>query len=307
MQPGIRALFAAAGRDASRATTFDMGFALGPRLNAAGRLADMSLGIECLITDDMGRALNIAQELDKLNRERRAIEADMQQEAMAGLDHLDPGSRASLTLFEPEWHQGVIGILAGRIKEKFHRPTIAFARGNDGEIKGSGRSIPGLHLRDALDLVTKQAPDLILRFGGHAMAAGLTIREHDLPRFEALFEEVVRNLIDPADLTRRLETDGALEDSLYNLETARLLEREIWGQGFAPPVFDDVFRVENQRILKEKHLKLQLRKGNTRIDAIQFNNAEPAAQNIHAAFRLAVNEYNGVAGVQLMLEHFEAA
>ena len=307
MQPGIRALFAAAGRDASRATTFDMGFALGPRLNAAGRLADMSLGIECLITDDMGRALNIAQELDSLNRERRAIEADMQQEAMAGLDHLDPGSRASLTLFEPEWHQGVIGILAGRIKEKFHRPTIAFALGNDGEIKGSGRSIPGLHLRDALDLVTKQAPDLILRFGGHAMAAGLTIREHDLPRFEALFEEVVRNLIDPADLTRRLETDGALEDSLYNLETARLLEREIWGQGFAPPVFDDVFRVENQRILKEKHLKLQLRKGNTRIDAIQFNNAEPAAQNIHAAFRLAVNEYNGVAGVQLMLEHFEAA
>ena len=307
MQPGIRALFAAAGRDASRATTFDMGFALGPRLNAAGRLADMTLGIECLITDDMGRALNIAQELDTLNRERRSIEADMQQEAMAGLDGIDPGSRASLTLFQPEWHQGVIGILAGRIKEKFHRPTIAFARGNDGEIKGSGRSIPGLHLRDALDLVTKQAPDLILRFGGHAMAAGLTIREHDLPRFEALFEEVVRNLIDPADLTRRLETDGALEDSLYNLETARLLEREIWGQGFAPPVFDDVFRVENQRILKEKHLKLQLRKGNTRIDAIQFNNAEPAAQNIHAAFRLAVNEYNGVAGVQLMLEHFEAA
>ena len=307
MQPGIRALFAAAGRDATHATSFDMGFALGPRLNAAGRLADMSLGIECLITDDMGRALNIAQELDKLNRERRAIEADMQQEAMAGLDSIDPGSHASLTLFQPEWHQGVIGILAGRIKEKFHRPTIAFARGNDGEIKGSGRSIPGLHLRDALDLVTKQAPDLILRFGGHAMAAGLTIRETDLPRFEAIFENVVQSLIDPADLTRRLETDGALEDSLYNLETARLLEREIWGQGFAPPVFDDTFRVENQRILKDKHLKLQLKKGNTRIDAIQFNHAEPAGPNIHAAFRLAVNEYNGVAGIQLMLEHFEAA
>ena len=307
MQPGIRALFAAAGRDATRATSFDMGFALGPRLNAAGRLADMSLGIECLITDDMGRALNIAQELDKLNRERRAIEADMQQEAMAGLDSIDPGSHASLTLFQPEWHQGVIGILAGRIKEKFHRPTIAFARGNDGEIKGSGRSIPGLHLRDALDLVTKQAPDLILRFGGHAMAAGLTIRETDLPRFEAIFENVVQSLIDPADLTRRLETDGALEDSLYNLETARLLEREIWGQGFAPPVFDDTFRVENQRILKDKHLKLQLKKGNTRIDAIQFNHADPAAPNIHAAFRLAVNEYNGVSSIQLMLEHFEAA
>ncbi len=307
MQPGIRALFAAAGRDAARATTFDMGFALGPRLNAAGRLADMSLGIECLITDDMGRALNIAQELDKLNRERRAIEADMQEGAMAELDSIDPGARSSLVLFEAEWHQGVIGILAGRIKEKFHRPSIAFARGNAGELKGSGRSIPGLHLRDALDLVTKQAPALILKFGGHAMAAGLTIREDDLSRFEVLFESVVRGLIDPADLTRSLETDGPLEDSLYNLETARLLEREIWGQGFAAPVFDDTFRVENQRILKDKHLKLQLRKGNTRIDAIQFNHAEPAGQSIHAAFRLAVNEYNGAAGIQLMLEHFDTA
>lgn len=307
MQPGIRALFAAAGRDASRATTFDMGFALGPRLNAAGRLADMSLGIECLITDDISRALNIAQELDKLNRERRAIEADMQEGAMAELDGIDPGTRSTLTLFEAEWHQGVIGILAGRIKEKFHRPTIAFARGNEGELKGSGRSIPGLHLRDALDLVTKQAPDLILKFGGHAMAAGLTIRENDLARFQALFESVVHGLIDPADLTRNLETDGALEDSLYSLETARLLEREIWGQGFAAPVFDDTFRVENQRILKDKHLKLQLRKGSTRIDAIQFNHAAQAGPSIHAAFRLAVNEYNGVSSIQLMLEHFETA
>ena len=307
MQPGVRALFAAAGRDASRATTFDMGFALGPRLNAAGRLADMSLGIECLITDDMGRALNIAQELDKLNRERRAIEADMQEGAMAELDGIDPGARSTLVLFEAEWHQGVIGILAGRIKEKFHRPTIAFARGNEGELKGSGRSIPGLHLRDALDLVTKQAPELILKFGGHAMAAGLTIREDELERFEALFERVVQGLIDPADLTRSLETDGPLEDSLYSLETARLLEREIWGQGFSAPVFDDTFRVENQRILKDKHLKLQLRKGNTRIDAIQFNHAEPAAPSIHAAFRLAINEYNGVASIQLMLEHFDPA
>lgn len=305
MQPGIRALFAAAGRDAARATTFDMGFALGPRLNAAGRLADMSLGIECLITDDMGRAINIAQELDTLNRERRSIEAGMQEEAMVGLDTIDPGSRASLTLFEPEWHQGVIGILAGRIKEKFHRPTIAFARGNDGELKGSGRSIPGLHLRDALDLVTKRAPGLILKFGGHAMAAGLTINEIDLARFEQIFETVAHSLIDPADLTRSLETDGALEDSLYSLETARLLEREIWGQGFAAPVFDDTFRVENQRILKDKHLKLQLKKGATRIDAIQFNHADPAGQTIHAAFRLAVNEYNGVSSIQLMLEHFE--
>ncbi|WP_079436701.1 single-stranded-DNA-specific exonuclease RecJ [Zoogloea sp. LCSB751] len=307
MQPGIRALFAAAGRDATRSTTFDMGFALGPRLNAAGRLADMSLGIECLITDDMGRALNIAQELDRLNRERRSIEAEMQEGAMLELDGIDPGSRATLTLFQPEWHQGVIGILAGRIKEKFHRPTVAFARGDEGQLKGSGRSIPGLHLRDALDLVTKQAPDLILKFGGHAMAAGLTIHETDLERFENIFESVVQSLIDPSDLTRSLETDGALEDSLYNLETARLLEREIWGQGFAAPVFDDTFRVENQRILKDKHLKLQLRKGNTRIDAIQFNCTTSAGAQIHAAFRLAVNEYNGAANIQLMLEHFEAA
>ncbi len=305
MQPGIRALFAAAGRDAARATTFDMGFALGPRLNAAGRLADMSLGIECLITDDMGRALNIAQELDKLNRERRTIEADMQEGAMAELDSIDPGARSSLVLFEAEWHQGVIGILAGRIKEKFHRPTIAFARGNAGELKGSGRSIPGLHLRDALDLVTKQAPALILKFGGHAMAAGLTIREDDLSRFEVLFESVVRGLIDPADLTRSLETDGPLEDSLYNLETARLLEREIWGQGFAAPVFDDTFRVENQRILKDKHLKLQLRKGNTRIDAIQFNFSAQPGHNARVAFRLAINEYMGVESPQLMVEHLE--
>ena len=305
MQPGLRALFAAAGRDAGRATTFDLGFALGPRLNAAGRLADMSLGIECLTTDDASRALQITQELDALNRERRAIEADMQEGALAGLDGLSPGDRSSLVLFEPDWHQGVIGILAGRIKERFHRPTIAFARSHEGELKGSGRSIPGLHLRDALDLVTKQAPDLILKFGGHAMAAGLTIREPDLGPFRDAFERVVRQMIDPADLTRSVETDGSLEEGFYSLETARLLENQIWGQGFPAPLFDDCFRVENQRLLKDKHLKLQLRKGALRIDAIRFNHADPAGAAIHAAFRLAVNEYNGVASVQLMVEEFE--
>jgi single-stranded-DNA-specific exonuclease len=267
----------------------------------------MSLGIECLVTDDLGQALNIAQQLDQLNRERRVIETDMQDQALALLEGIEAAGRASLALFDPAWHQGVVGLLASRVKDKLHRPVIAFARGNAGELKGSGRSIPGLHLRDALDLVTKQAPDLILKFGGHAMAAGLTIRENDLARFQALFESVVHGLIDPADLTRNLETDGALEDSLYSLETARLLEREIWGQGFAAPVFDDTFRVENQRILKDKHLKLQLRKGSTRIDAIQFNHAAQAGPSIHAAFRLAVNEYNGVSSIQLMLEHFETA
>jgi single-stranded-DNA-specific exonuclease len=307
MHPGIRALFAAAGRDPVRASTFDMGFGLGPRLNAAGRLSDMSLGIECLITDDMGRALNIAQELDKLNRERRSIEQDMQDGALARLAGFDPGNTATVSLFETDWHQGVIGIVAGRIKEKLHRPVIAFARGNDGELKGSGRSIPNLHLRDALDLVSKQHPDLILRFGGHAMAAGLTIREDDYARFQSVFEDTVQSLVDPADLTRTLETDGPLESGYMSLDAARLIEQDIWGQGFAAPLFDDVFRVENQRLLKDKHLKLQLSKNNVRFDAIRFNYADGAPGQLRAAYRLAPNEYNGVTSLQLMLEHFEAA
>ena len=307
MQPGVRALFAIASRDPSRASAFDMGFALGPRLNAAGRLSDMSLGIECLITDDAGRAMNMAQELDRLNRERRSIEAGMQEEALLRLEGFDAGTNASIALFEPDWHQGVVGIVAGRIKERLHRPTIAFARSSDGELKGSGRSIPGLHLRDALDLVTKREPDLIVRFGGHAMAAGLTINESALDRFRDVFEEVVSGLVDPADLQRRIETDGALESGYMSLESARMLDQEIWGQGFPAPVFDDVFRVERQRLLKDKHLKLELSRGGTRYDAIQFNHADGAPGEIRAAFKLAINEYNGVSSVQLMLEHFEAA
>ena len=307
LQPGIRALFGLAGRDPARASTMDLGFMIGPRLNAAGRLSDMSLGIECLITDDAGRAMNIAQELDKLNRERRSIEAGMQEEALARLAGFEAGNRATVALFEPDWHQGVIGIVAGRIKERLHRPTIAFARANDGELKGSGRSIPGLHLRDALDLVTKRQPDLIVRFGGHAMAAGLTIRESELARFDAAFEEVVSELLEPAQLERRVDTDGSLESGYFALDAARMLDNEIWGQGFPAPVFDDVFRVERQRLLKDKHLKLELSRGSTRYEAIRFNHAEGAAGQIHAAFRLGVNEYNGVASVQLMLEHFEAA
>lgn len=311
LQPGIRALFALAGRDPARASTTDLGFMIGPRLNAAGRLSDMSLGIECLITDDAGRAMNIAQELDKLNRERRSIEAGMQEEALARLARLNgevsAGNRATIALFEPDWHQGVIGIVAGRIKEKLHRPTIAFARANDGELKGSGRSIPGLHLRDALDLVTKRHPDLIVRFGGHAMAAGLTIRESELARFDAAFEDVVSELLEPAQLERRIETDGNLESGYFALDAVRMLDNEIWGQGFPAPLFDDVFRVERQRVLKDKHLKLELTRGNTRYEAIQFNHAEGAAAQIHAAYRLSINEYNGVSSLQLMLEHFEAA
>ncbi len=307
VQAGIRALFAVAGRDPSRASTMDLGFLLGPRLNAAGRLADMSLGIECLITDDAGRAMNIAQELDKLNRERRSIEADMQEDALERLAGYDAGNRATVALFEPDWHQGVIGIVAGRIKERLHRPTIAFARAGNGELKGSGRSIPGLHLRDALDLVTKRHPDLVVRFGGHAMAAGLTVLESNLASFNAAFEDVVAELIDPADLQRRIETDGNLESGYFALDAVRMLDNEIWGQGFPAPVFDDVFRVERQRLLKDRHLKLELSRNAARYDAIQFNHADGAPGQIRAAYRLNINEYNGVSSVQLMLEHFEAA
>ena len=306
LTPGIAALFRAAGRNPAQASAFDMGFMLGPRLNAAGRLSDMSLGIECLITDDAGRALNIAQELDALNRERREIEAGMQEQALAHLatlDVADGGAAAGIALFDADWHQGVVGILASRIKEKLHRPVFAFARGENGEIKGSGRSIPGLHLRDALDLVSKRAPGILKKFGGHAMAAGATLMEEDFTRFRELFTQVADELLAPADLTRTLETDGGLESAYFSLDTARLLEAEVWGQGFPPPLFEDEFVVESQRILKEKHLKLRLRKGEQRLDAIQFNFSQPPGDRIRAAYRLSINDYNGVQTTQLMIEH----
>ncbi|MCC7187020.1 MAG: single-stranded-DNA-specific exonuclease RecJ, partial [Acidobacteria bacterium] len=206
--PGVAALLRVAGRDARRASTYDLGFVVGPRLNAAGRLADMSRGIECLISDDPAAAARMAQELDGLNRQRRAIESDMHDDALGKLDGIDAHDNYSLCLFDAEWHQGVIGILASRLKERLHRPVIAFARGAGGEIKGSGRSIAALHLRDALDLVSKRAPGLLLRFGGHAAAAGLTLRETDFPRFCTLFEDAVRSALTPADLDRVITTDG---------------------------------------------------------------------------------------------------
>ena len=306
MQPGIGALFKAAGRDPKRASAFDLGFLLGPRLNAAGRLADMRLGIECLTTDDPARALQIAQELDNLNRERREIESDMQDQALVLLEALNTDDPApGVALFDESWHEGVVGILASRIKEKLHRPVFAFAASEGGIIKGSGRSIPGLHLRDALDLIAKRAPGILVRFGGHAMAAGATLREGDFERFQALFAEVAGELLDPADLTRTLETDGALETGYISLDIARLLENEVWGQGFPAPLFVDEFEVEQQRVLKDKHLKLRLRKGNARIDAIQFNFARQPGDRTRAAFRLAINEYMGVESPQLMIEYLE--
>ena len=306
MQAGIAALFKAAGRDPRRASAFDLGFLLGPRLNAAGRLADMRLGVECLTTDDPARALQIAQELDTLNRERREIESEMQEQALFLLESINADDPApGIALFEETWHEGVVGILASRIKEKLHRPVFAFAPSEGGIIKGSGRSIPGLHLRDALDLVAKRHPGLLVRFGGHAMAAGATLRDGDFPRFQAAFAEVAGELLAPADLTRTLETDGPLESGYYSLDIARLLENEVWGQGFPAPLFIDEFEVEQQRVLKDKHLKLRLRKGNARIDAIQFNYSKQPGARMRAAFRLAINEYMGVESPQLMLEYLE--
>ena len=306
MQPGIAALFKAAARDPKRATAFDLGFLLGPRLNAAGRLADMRLGVECLLTDDPTRALTIAQQLDSLNRERREIESGMQEQALVLLESLDANDPApGIALFDESWHEGVVGILASRIKDKLHRPVFAFAPGEGGIVKGSGRSIPGLHLRDALDLVAKRAPGLLIRFGGHAMAAGATVSAENFEKFKFLFAQVAGELLAPADLTRTLETDGNLEGGYFSLETARLLENEIWGQGFPAPLFMDDFDVEQQRVLKEKHLKLRLRKGNTRIDAIQFNFSTQPGNRTRLAYRLAINEYMGVESPQLMVEHLE--
>jgi len=307
LTPGLAAIFRAAGRNPAQASSFDMGFMIGPRLNAAGRLSDMSLGIECLITDDPARAMNIAQQLDALNRERREIEAGMQEQALIHLETLETGEAAGLALFDADWHQGVVGILASRIKEKLHRPVFAFARGDNGQIKGSGRSIPGLHLRDALDLVSKRAPGLLLRFGGHAMAAGATMLEADFPRFRELFAQIANELLAPADLTRTLETDGGLASGYFSIDTARLLEGEVWGQGFPAPLFEDEFVVESQRILKEKHLKMRLRKGELRIEAIQFNFVDAPGGTVRAAYRLAINDYNGVQTPQLMIEHLVKA
>ncbi|HEY4542849.1 MAG TPA: single-stranded-DNA-specific exonuclease RecJ [Noviherbaspirillum sp.] len=305
MQPGIAALFRAASREARRASPFDLGFALGPRLNAAGRLADMSLGIECLTTDDEGRAWAIAQQLDTINRERRNIEADMQDTALALLDSFNPQDKTTIAVFDESWHQGVIGIVASRLKDKFYRPTITFAPGGEGLLKGSGRSIAGFHLRDALDLVSKHAPTLIQKFGGHAMAAGLTIRSDGMEGFAAAFEAVGRAQLTQTQLERVLETDGELEEAYFSTQFCELLDTQVWGQGFAPPVFCDEFRVLNQRILKEKHLKLLLEKNGQRYDAIWFNHAEDLPERVRVAYRLDANEYNGVTRVQLMVEHAE--
>ena len=307
LKVGMKALFAVAGRLFDRAGTFDLGFAIGPRLNAAGRLEDMSLGIECLVTDDEAKALNIAQRLDELNRERRSIESGMKEQADAIIETIDVGERFSLSLYDPGWHQGVVGIVAGRLKDRHHRPVFAFARSDGGEIRGSGRSINGLHLRDALDLVDKRAPGMLLRFGGHAAAAGVTLRESDFARFQDCLEEVVRVLLSPADLSRVIETDGALETSYLSLGVAKMLEQQIWGQGFPQPMFCAEFSVRSQRIVGEKHLKLRLDAGGRTLEAMRFNSADPLPALVNAAYRISVNEYNGMQSLQLIIEDWEPA
>ncbi|MEW5967890.1 MAG: single-stranded-DNA-specific exonuclease RecJ [Pseudomonadota bacterium] len=305
--PGVNALFRVAGRDPARATVFDLGFMLGPRLNAAGRIDDMALGIECLLADSPAAALPLAQRLDDLNRARRDVEADMLEEALAILADFDPADSVSLVAYQPGWHAGVIGILASRLKDKFHRPTVVFARADNGELKGSGRSIPGLHLRDALDLVDKRHPGLILKFGGHAMAAGLSIPGARHEDFRAAFEAVVNALIDPADLHGTIETDGELELAEHRYELAVELDQAVWGQGFPAPLFTGTFDVLGQRVVGEKHLKLRLARDGASFEAMRFFHPDPLPARIRAVYALMPNEFNGTCALQLKLQHWEAA
>ena len=306
-RPGIRALFQVAGRKPERACAEDLGFVVGPRLNAAGRLSDMSLGIECLLAPDLGRALALAGDLDRLNRERRGIEADMQDQALALLENIDVVDGASLCLFDPDWHQGVVGLLASRLKERHHRPALVFADGGDGLLKGSGRSIPGLHLRDALDRVDRLAPGLILKFGGHAAAAGLTLPRNRYEEFAQLFERVAREALSEADLTRTIETDGELAREEFTLDNAESLRNAVWGQGFPPPAFQGNFLVQSQRLVGEKHLRLRLAGDGFSAEAILFNQDTPLPERIQAVYKLDVNEWNGNRSLQLTLNHWAAS
>ena len=315
-QPGIAALFTAAGRDPRRATAYDLGFVAGPRLNAAGRLADMAVGIRCLLAETAASALPLAVALDRLNRERRDIEATMQDEALAELDAraaATAGDACTLCLYRPEWHQGVVGIVASRLKDRLHRPVMVFARaGGAGELRGSGRSIAGFHLRDALDLVAKRAPGMLVRFGGHAYAAGLTLAEADLTRFAAAFEAVAREQLSPAQLRRTLESDGTLAPDELDLGLAEVLRGEVWGQGFPAPVFDDTFAVAEQRIVGARHSRLTLLRtddgtATVRYQAILFNHVDPLPGTVRAAYRPDVNEWNGTISLQLVIEHWQPA
>jgi single-stranded-DNA-specific exonuclease len=308
MQPGIRALFAVSARNPQAASGFDLGFALGPRINAAGRLADMGLGIRCLTTDDDTQALELARELDTINRERRQIEGVMKEQALAATEQIQAGKvGASVCVFHPDWHQGVVGLVASRLKEKFFRPTLAFAPAGDDELRGSGRSIPDVHLRDVLDLVSKRHPGLIRKFGGHAMAAGLTLGRDDFEQFSPAFEQAVIELTGRKSFEPLIETDGSLEQGFANAQVAVMLEQEVWGAGFAAPLFLDDFMVRSQKLVGEKHLKLSLERGHQRFDAIWFNRVDSLPEFVKVAYRLDQNVWNGRITVQLVIEYAEAA
>ena len=319
-QPGIKALFQAATRDPRKANTFDLGFAIGPRLNAAGRLADMTLGIRLLLTDNTDEAMTLAHELDRINRERRVIESGMQETALSHLaeDQLSGAmsERNGICLWNQEWHQGVVGIVASRLKERFNRPAIVFAPadGNTGEeLRGSGRSLTGFHLRDALDLVSKREPGLILKFGGHAMAAGLTIHKDDFEKFDTCFQQVASELLTDELLERRHAHDGGLDPSEFTSEIGDLLAEEIWGQGFPQPVFYGEFEISQQSLMKEKHLRLMVKPlglgaSSKPLTAVWFNRTQSLPAKARLAYRLVTDRYQGQARVQLMIEaHDEAS
>jgi single-stranded-DNA-specific exonuclease len=315
-RPGISALLEVARRDPRRAVASDLGFAAAPRLNAAGRLTDMSLGIECLLEEDPDLARDMAMELDALNRERRDIEAKMQREAAAVVEGLDLGEGAlpyGLCVYRPDWHQGVVGIVAARIRERYHRPTIAFAHDSEQILKGSARSVPGLHIRDALDAVAVAHPGLILKFGGHAMAAGLSLRADALPRFQQAFDALLREWLDAGDLEGVLLSDGALDAADLQPDTALTLARALraggpWGQGFPEPVFDGRFKVLARKVVGERHLRLTLQpeQGGAPLPGIAFNCDEEGwplrLDQVHLAFRLDVNEYRAVESAQIVVE-----
>jgi single-stranded-DNA-specific exonuclease len=309
---GLASLFEVAGRKVQAATTFDFAFALGPRVNAAGRLADMTLGIECLVTDDAARGEELARSLDAINRERREIEGGMREQALAAAESLfEEGDEPppAICVFDPDFHEGVVGIVASRIKDKLHRPTFVFAAsaapGKEHELKGSGRSIPGFHLRDALDLVAKRHPGVLLRFGGHAMAAGCTVAEENYEVFEQALAQVAQQWLDAATLLRSLHTDGPLAREYRRPDLVDTLHDAVWGQGFAPPVFSEEVEVISQRLVGEKHLALRLKHQGETVEGIWFGHTEPLPSRVKIAFRLDADEWQGARRVRFLLEAAE--
>ena len=309
MRPGIRALFEVARRDWRKAQPFDMGFALGPRINAAGRLDDMSVGIACLLARDDAEAQALAAQLNDLNIERREIEQSMLQDALNAFPETLPSGQTTLVAYRDDFHQGVVGIVASRLKDRFYRPTIVFAPADNGEVRGSGRSIPNLHLRDALDLVSKRHPDLILKFGGHAMAAGLSILEHNIPAFQTAFEEAVREMVCEDDLSQTFVTDGSLKACDITLEQAQNLARHVWGQGFAPPSFTDEFHVIRQQPLgaEGKHKKVWLQKDGYEFEAMFWRCTDDIPEYIRTVYRPVANEWRNQMELQLYIDYWEAA